>query len=92
MHALREYELMRVEPGGVLFHPDHFRMALDAPALAGSCIAAVAVAAVVAKKMTQSTPAASTGTGRHSPGDTAMTVALQIWSATAMWGTLLLLV
>ena len=62
-------------------------MALDAPALAGSCIAA---AAVVEKKMTQSTPATSTGTGRHSPGDTAMTVALQIWSATAMWGTLLL--
>ena len=62
-------------------------MVLDAPALADSCIAA---AAVVAKKLTPSTPAASTGTGRHSPGDTAMTVALQIWSATAMWGTLLL--
>ena len=64
------------------FNPDRFRIALAAPALAGSCIA------IVAKKMIPSTPAASTGTD-HSPGDTAMTVALQIWSATAIQGTLL---
>ena len=72
---------MRGEPSDVLFCSDRFRMALAAPALAGSCIG------VVAKKMTPSTPAASIGTG-HSPGDTAMAVALQIWSATAMSGTL----
>lgn len=74
---------MRGKPSDVLFNPDRFRIALDAPALADSCIAA---AAIVAKKMIPSTSAASTGTG-HSPGDTAMTVALQIWSATAIQGT-----
>jgi len=77
---------MRGKPSDILFNPDHFRIAAAAPALAGSCIAA---AVVVAKKMTPSTPAASTGTGR-SRGDIAMTVALQIWSVMAIQGTLLL--
>jgi hypothetical protein len=77
---------MRGKPSDVLFNPDRFRIAVAALALAGSRIVA---AAFVAKKMIPSTPAASTGTDQ-SPGDTAMTVALRIWSATAIQGTLLL--